>query len=149
MNDGDIHTSPTSRTDWPVTRPQKGTFGLTALASYWEATPEERARVCNGAGPRWLDAFLPWWLGWTRFFLDRLWALNCRTAFEIHDWDYVYLALTVEGKSEADARLRGNLSSMVWGGSGPIWLKKLRWREAKKYTWLVVEYGYKAFFDRE
>ena len=32
---------------------------LCALVSYWRATPDERKAVCNGAGPAWLQAWLP------------------------------------------------------------------------------------------
>jgi len=125
-----------------------GTDGLWALRSYWDASPQERARVCNGAGPRWLDRYLPWWLRWVRLFADRLWALDCRQAFDIHDWDYVRLPHTPAGKIEADDRLRDNLDAIIRSARGPQWLTTLRRREARRYVRLVREFGYKAFFDR-
>jgi len=137
------------RVDRAELRQVPGTQGLRALRSYWEASPLERARVCNGAGPRWLDRFLPWWLRWLRLFADRLWALNCRQAFDIHDWDYVRLPATPEAKIEADDRLHDNLDSIIHSGRGPRWLTALRHREARRYVGLVREFGYKAFFDRD
>ena len=125
-----------------------GTEGLCALRSYWEASPLERARVCNGAGPRWLDRYLPWWLRWVRVFADRLWALECRQAFDIHDWDYAYLPHTPAGKIEADDRLHDNLDSIIRTARAPRWLTALRRREARRYVMLVREFGFKAFFDR-
>ena len=122
---------------------------LAALPSYWEASEERRREVCNGAGPRWLDRFLPWWLRWLRVFADRLWALDCREAFDIHDWDYVFLEPTLDGKEEADSRLDTNLEMLVCALTRPGWLRDLRLREARRYVWLVREYGYKAFFDRD
>jgi len=135
--------------DRPELRQVPGTQGLRALRSYWEASPLERARVCNGAGPRWLDRFLPWWLRWLRLFVDRLWALNCRQAFDIHDWDYVRLPATPEAKTQADDRLHDNLDSIIRSGRGPRWLTALRRREARRYVALVRGFGYKAFFDRD
>jgi hypothetical protein len=126
-----------------------GTDGLWALRSYWDASPQERARMCNGAGPRWLDRYLPWWLRWVRIFADRLWALDCRRAFDIHDWDYARLPHTPAGKIEADDRLRDNLDSIIRSARGPQWLTELRRREARRYVRLVREFGYKAFFDRD
>ena len=126
-----------------------GKVRLAALSSYWEASEAERRSVCNGAGPRWLDRFLPWWLRWLRVCADRLWALNCREAFDIHDWDYVYLPATLEGKDEADARLEWNLAGHIEAGGGPEWLRSLRRREAERYVRLVREYGFKAFLDRD
>jgi hypothetical protein len=126
-----------------------GTDGLWALRSYWDASPQERARMCNGAGPRWLDRYLPWWLRWVRMFADRLWALDCRQAFDIHDWDYARLPHTPAGKIEADDRLRDNLDSIIRSARGPYWLTELRRREARRYVRLVREFGYKAFFDRD
>ena len=135
--------------DQPELRQVPGTQGLQALRSYWEASPLERARVCNGAGPRWLDRFLPWWLRWLRLLADRLWALNCRQAFDIHDWDYVRLPATPEAKAEADDRLRDNLDAIIRSGTAARWLTALRRREARRYVALVREFGYKAFFDRD
>ena len=139
----------TTAADIAERRDVPGTDGLRALRSYWEASREERARVCNGAGPRWLDRFLPWWLRWLRMFADRLWALNCRQAFDIHDWDYVKLPPTPEAKREADDRLRDNLDSIIRSAWGPRWLTQMRRREARRYVRLVREFGFKAFFDRD
>jgi len=130
-------------------RADGGKVALAALPSYWAATREERARVCNGAGPRWLDRYLPWWLRWMRVCVDRLWALNCRQAFDIHDWDYAHLPATPAGKVEADDRLEVNLMAQIEGAGGPGWLRDLRVREARRYVALVRGYGFKAFFDRE
>lgn len=122
---------------------------LMALPSYWRAPEAERQRVCNGAGPRWLDRYLPWWLRWLRIFVDRLWALDCRQAFDIHDWDYVMLPMEVPAKIEADDRLEENLARLIEGETAPAWLRWLRQREARRYVALVRKFGFKAFFDRE
>jgi|GEM_PF-1830377 len=136
-------------TDTPEQSPGPCSSGLSALRSYWDASPRERARVCNGAGPRWLDRYLPWWLRWLRLFIDRLWALDCRQAFDIHDWDYANLPPTPEAKAEADGRLWENLDAMIGRARGPRWLAGLRRREARRYVGLVREFGFKAFFDRD
>jgi hypothetical protein len=105
--------------------------------------------MCNGAGPRWLDRYLPWWLRWVRLFADRLWALDCRQAVDIHDWDYAHLPHIPAGKIEADDRLRDNLDAIIRSAPGPQWLTELRRREARRYVRLVREFGFKAFFDRD
>ena len=121
---------------------------LEALESYWQASQAEREAVCNGAGPTWLQAWLPWWLRWLRLFADRLWALNCREAFDIHDWDYVMLPATVEGKVEADDRLESNLLGLILNSGDNQKLQELRLRQARRYVGLVRKYGFKAYFDR-
>lgn len=122
---------------------------LLALHSYWDASPLERARVCNGAGPRWIDAYLPWWMRLLRIFVNRLWGLNCRQAFDIHDWDYAKLPQTPEAKVEADDRLEFNLRALINAAGGPTWLKNLRRQEAARYVFMVRFLGFKAFFDRD
>lgn len=121
---------------------------LCALPSYWRATPAERHAICNGAGPAWLLEHLPWYLRWTRRLADGLWGLDCHDAFDIHDWDYMFMPATMTGFVASNNRLSDNLMRLIWSQGSPHLLTWARVRNARRYLVLVREFGHRAFFDR-
>jgi len=111
---------------------------LEAPESYWQATPQERAKICNGVGA----AFLPKWL------IDALnspafcWGISLRPAADIHDWEY-YHGKIQEDKIQADKRFGRNMLKLIrfysclWPMNPLYYLR--RWRTWQCY--LAVRWG--------
>ena len=129
---------------------RQGDCGVTlcALQSYWDAPPDERARVCNGAGTAWVQAWLPKPLRCLQWFANRLWGLDCREAFDIHDWDFLRMPATADGFRESNQRLADNLRRIIESKTKCPPLLWARRRNARRYVYLVSEWGYKAYYDR-
>lgn len=102
--------------------------------SYFEATAEVRAQVCNGCGPGgWKFDIIP----------DNLYGLDITEACNIHDWDYT-VGETEADKKVADERLLCNLITICKSGS---WvLRPFRIRAAKGYYESVSHFGHDAFW---
>lgn len=103
---------------------------------YHKATPQQKKRVCNGAGPRNFGWLVP----------DTIYGLSITQAANIHDWMYQY-GKTIEDKDRADRVFKNNMQRLVdakknqWG-----WVKKLRYRRIRFMYWVVCEYGGPPFW---
>ena len=102
---------------------------LIAPSSYWGATKEERAKVCNGAGPAGRGWLVP----------DTMWGLSITEAANIHDWMYN------EGKDkkEADETFYKNCLLIINKKGG--WLAPLRRYRAHSYYLAVKYFGASSF----
>lgn len=112
--------------------------GRPRLISSWaykNITPEEKAKICNGAGAagQWISSIIP----------NTMYGLDCTEAFNIHDYDY-QVGASREDKDRADKNLLDNLLTIINHRGG--WLKPLRHRRALKYYEAVNQFGDAAFF---
>lgn len=110
---------------------------LYAPNSWWDSTPEERSKICNGCGAK--DGLkVP----------DSFYGLDISIACNIHDWMYQH-GETQADKYFADAMFRLNLSLLIDGASynlltGP--LKLLRHSMASTYYNAIVLWGNDAYW---
>lgn len=106
--------------------------------NYTTATPEQRAKVCNGCGAAGAKFdFIP----------DTIYGLPIQEACFRHDWRYA-VGNTLEEKGEADSEFLHNLMALIQNAPG-FWNKALRMprrRRALKYYEAVVAFGDAAFF---
>ncbi len=109
--------------------------GLMSCYAYQQLTPEEKSKICNGAGAAGQPI--------SRFIPNSLYFLDCTEVFNIHDFDY-YRGRREVDKKEADRRLLSNLMILINRAGGP--LRWLRHRRALKYYEAVVELGHEAFY---
>lgn len=115
-----------------------------APSSYVHATAEERAKVCNGIGPAWIPR-----LGIVRAALNRIWCLNCGEIGDIHDWMYEIAEPNANQKAFCDDIFQSNLTIYINAKTRWRWLRKLRFRRVHKYMYLLREWGFKSFYDRD
>lgn len=114
---------------------------LYAPLTYWEATPEERAKVCNGCGAK--DGIkVP----------GTFYGLCIKEACNIHDWMYSK-GKTQADKLFADAMFRLNLTLIIDSLENCVidkLLSALRHLRAGKYYMAVAKWGNTAFWvDKE
>jgi len=112
--------------------------GHPRLISSWgykNITPEEKARVCNGAGAagQWISSIIP----------NTMYGLDCTAAFDIHDYDYDVGSSRAD-KERADRNLLMNLLTLIEHRGG--WLRIPRNALAMRYYEAVNEFGDEAFF---
>jgi len=107
---------------------------LYAPNSYHEATPKERAEVCNGCGAK----------GGIKF-PDSMWGLDVKEACNIHDWMTKY-GLTLMDFLFAAGMFIVNLTIIIWFGSSNKLTLTLRLMRATKYFVAVVVVGLNHFF---
>lgn len=106
---------------------------LYAPLSYWNATSEEKQKVCNGCGAK--DGIkVP----------NTFWGLCIKEACNIHDWMYKE-GLTKADKLFADAMFRLNLSILIDENSNIV-TAMLRHSRASKYYTAVAKWGDSAFW---
>ena len=123
-----------SETALPVDYPRDGPT-LFAPSTYWAATPEQRATVCNGCGTAgWKGALVP----------DTIWGLSVREACDIHDWMYEHGA-TESDRLDADSAFLNNLIRLINHHGG--WLAWARRRRALKCYEAVNCFGGPAYWD--
>jgi hypothetical protein len=72
---------------------------LEAPASFWDLTPERKAEICNGGGPK----------GWGWIVPDTMWGLSMTDVFDVHDFDYHIRTK----KRVADKRMYSNLKAKI------------------------------------
>ncbi|MGE4517315.1 MAG: hypothetical protein AB7D96_10690 [Arcobacteraceae bacterium] len=106
---------------------------LYAPLSYWEATPEEKAKVCNGCGAKG-GIKVP----------NTFYGLCIKEACNIHDWMYDK-GQTLADKLFADAMFRMNMTSIIDTQSNSL-MAILRHSRAAKYYIAVVEWGDNAYW---
>lgn len=102
---------------------------------YLKLSPEEKARIVNGAGAAgaWYNFLIP----------NRMYGLDLTEVFNIHDYDY-HVGVTLEDKKQADKRFLNNMFSVINCTGGCLaWLRR---RRALKYYEAVKLGGEKAFF---
>lgn len=115
---------------------------LYAPKDYWNLAPKEKAKICNGAGPKGKGWAVP----------DTIWFLNITEPANIHDYMY-HVGKTIKDKDEADRVFLNNMIRIIL--AQPKW-KGLRWVEksikwlrlgrAQKYFSAVCLYGGPAFW---
>jgi len=111
-------------------------YTLHESESYRNASPEERAAICNGAGAK--DG-----IG----FPNTFYGLDMTEVFHNHDWDYHH-GKTKEDKDNADRYMFFNLLIVIEAQTsiaGRL-LKPLRRRRALKYYEAVCTFGADAFW---
>lgn len=116
---------------------------LSAPASFKSATPEERAKVCNGCGSAKAKFdFVP----------DTAWGMSITASCDIHDWQYNY-GRTIEDKEEADREYRNNMLRQAdeacftkGGGFFQRWLKRRRYARINFYYISVKNFGGPSFW---
>jgi hypothetical protein len=111
---------------------------LYAPPEYWLLTPEEKARICNGAGPKGYGWAVP----------DTLYGLSIRSAADIHDYMY-HVGTTLADKLEADRVFLNNMLRIIGAKTHFKWLAWLRTRRANKYYWAVDQFGGPAFWNEK
>ena len=113
---------------------------LYAPSSYWEASAQERAKICNGCGAKkGLD--VP----------DTFYGLSITSACNIHDWMYQH-GETLADKLFADAIFRLNLTILIDEANynfATTILKPLRHGRASTYYNAVVLWGEEAFWVKK
>lgn len=114
----------------------QGSPSLISSWGYKNISPEEKAKICNGAGAagQWISSIIP----------NTMWGLDCTEAFNIHDYDYG-VGVSLADKDRADRNLMDNLLTLINHRGG--WLKLLRHRRALKYYEAVNQFGDEAFFQ--
>lgn len=106
---------------------------LYAPKSYWEATPEERSKVCNGCGAEG-GIKVP----------DKMWGLDIKHCCQIHDWMFKY-GITYADFVFANAVFIMNLVITIVAHSSK-WIAPLRLARATKYFLAVQTLGEDAYW---
>lgn len=107
---------------------------LYAPREYWELTPEQKAEICNGAGPKGFGFLVP----------DTIYGLSITEAANIHDYMY-HIGGHKYDKLIADKAFDSNMKKIIDKGTWWNWLKKLRNHRADMYYEAVVKFGDAAF----
>lgn len=113
---------------------------LVAPDTYWNATPSQRERLCNGCGTSGIP--VP----------DTIYGLSITVACDIHDIGY-QIGDTLADKEQADREFLNNMLRIIqsapsgqWPVIGPV-LCMLRRRRALKYYDAVSLFGGPAFWS--
>lgn len=126
--------------------PQKGGYSVLLCApdEYWDASPNEKAALCNGCGSKhtgWFPVRAP----------ETMYGVDIKDACDIHDVCY-HVGVTLEDKDQADREFLNNLIRLIdyapsagWKLLGPI-LSSLRHRRAIKYYEAVQFLGGPAYW---
>ena len=109
---------------------------LFAPPGYWRMSPEHRAEICNGCGPKGLCGYV---------IPDTIWGLYIGDVCDIHDFQYE-TGSTHEDKESADRSFLYNMLRLIEAAGGPAILKWLRRRRAMKYYRAVCAFGGPAFW---
>jgi len=112
---------------------------LVAPAAYWQATPAQKALICNGAGPDRYAWLVP----------DTIYGLRITEAANIHDWMYVF-GETEQEKENADTTFLLNLFRIINEHTTTVplagWcMRWLRHRRAVAYYEAVCDFGHGAY----
>lgn len=109
---------------------------LFAPACYWELTPEEKRKICNGCGSKALEFMVP----------DNLLGLDIEESCRIHDWCY-HTGKTIKDKESADRVFLNNMLRTIKAKTRWRWLKWLRRRKAWLYFYAVDKFGGPAYWN--
>ena len=103
--------------------------------SYYEASPEEIAKVCNGCGPgAWKFDFIP----------DFIWGVSIKFACDIHDWMY-HIGGTKKDRRFADKMFLWNIEFCLLMGTKFPFTTLGNFRAWLFYYGLVRLRGHKHF----
>jgi len=105
--------------------------------SYANATPEERAKVCNGCGAK-NGVKVP----------DTMWGLSIKEACQIHDWMY-HIGTTLGDKIFADFMFLLNMIAIIAKYSKYKLVSYLRMARAIKYYFAVAFKGFDAYWENK
>lgn len=108
---------------------------LQADPGYYTLSAYEKQRICNGAGAAgdWRSKWIP----------NTMWGLDCRPAFDIHDYGY-YIGVTQQDKERNDTLMLINLLKLIDQHGGVFsWVRRYR---AITYYSAVREHGDEAFW---
>ena len=107
---------------------------LHAPPSYWVLTAEQKASICNGAGPRGKGWMVP----------DTMYCLSVTEACNIHDYEY-HVGTAEADRFAADLNLLCNLAITILNAGAGVVLNRLRMARAVKYFLAVRYHGASAF----
>lgn len=99
--------------------------GLECPPGFLALSPEEKAAICNGAGPRRFGWLIP----------DTMYGLSVTPAADIHDYMY-HVGWNQE---EADALFKKNMHRIIDMHGGK--LRGVRRVRANTYFWFVSAFG--------
>ena len=99
---------------------------------YLDLSPEDKARIVNGAGAA-NGIKVP----------NTFYGLNCIEVFNIHDYEY-YMGENDTDKRDADRHMMSNAIILINNKGG--WFTYLRWFRALNYYAAVAKFGKKAFY---
>lgn len=114
--------------------------GLMAKKGFNDLDPEQKKKICNGAGPGgsglW-NRFLTWLIP------DEFYGLDLTPVFDIHDHCYHVGGKTWWRKAADDLVMLVNAVIMIWQAG-----KKKRWRRIRRAAvyWVGVSIGGKKSF---
>jgi hypothetical protein len=108
---------------------------LYAPPLYWSLSPEGKAEICNGCGPKGYGLLVP----------DTIYGLCITAICDIHDFMFS-VGVDEEDRLEANRVFRNNLLRYIDGKTKYNWLKWLRRRRAMKYCKMVDEFSGPAFW---
>jgi hypothetical protein len=107
---------------------------LYAPLSYYNATEEEKAEVCNGCGAK--NGFK---------FPDCMWGLDIKIACDIHDWMFEF-GVTQGDFDFANSMFDYNLRQIIKAKSNFV-MRPLRLARSDKYVFGVEKFSESAFWD--
>ena len=110
---------------------------LKAFHGFDGLTKEQKALICNGAGPAgdWRAKLIP----------DTMWGLSLLEAFDRHDYGY-NIGKTLDDKWDADIDFLVNCVILILQAKSNIFLTYMRMARALKYFLAVHFKGGDAFF---
>jgi hypothetical protein len=80
----------------------EGMTKLYAPEKYWKMTPEEKSKICNGAGPKGFGWVVP----------DKIWGVCITESANIHDFMYEF-GKDIYDKDEADRVFLNNMVRQI------------------------------------
>ena len=108
---------------------------LTAPNGYWNLSPEDKARICNGMGAK--NSLI------SRFIPNTMYGLDVEECGNIHDYEYE-VGGTIEDKEAADRRFLNNMLRIINKKGG--FLAPFRRSRALTYYQAVLYMGGPAFW---
>jgi len=128
---------------------QRGGYGVMLCApdEYWDASPSDLEKMCNGCGSKksgWMPDLVP----------DTMYGLDIKDACNAHDVVYA-VGRTLADKEQGDREFLNNLLRLIEKAPSRAWLligpalTMLRRRRALKYYEAVVAFGGPAFWSNK
>lgn len=100
---------------------------------------DKKKKICNGAGPSGKGYLVP----------DTIYGLNITESAHQHDWSYQF-GITRKDKERADKMFLDNIITLIEQKKNQwFWVKKLRYKRAKKYYYAVKHFGGSSFYKKD